>query len=451
MVRQADGSTVGIRGHIDLLFYAGTSRARAAPYEPAARCAGIRRFLRPHGPPLLPRTGRDLHQRGGSRIEERSGDMRAMIVVIDSVGVGAAPDAAAYGDEGADTIGHIADACAAGDADNDTREGPLHVPILVELGLGAASYLATGREAAGLKHRGCSGLQYGCASEQSRGKATQSGQWESAGVPVRFDWGDFPRTQPCFPPQLIERLVEEAGIPGILGNRHASGTEIIEQLGELHLQTGQPICYTSADSVFQIAAHEHAFGLDRLYEVCAVARRLVDPYNIGRVIARPFVGTTATDFKRTSHRRDLAVPPPEPTILDVAAAEGRDVVSIGKIDDIFAHRGTGLNKRGDGNDALFDCMLEGWAALPEGGLLFANFVDFDSVYGHRRDVSGYAAALEAFDLRLPELLSLLKGDDVAIITADHGCATSWPGRDHTREQVPVLVHEIGRASCRERV
>src|SRR3954454_246755 len=372
--------------------------------------------------------------------------MRAMIVVMDSVGIGGAPDAAAYGDEGSDTIGHIADACAEGEADNDTRQGPLHLPNLVELGLGAASYLATGREPAGLKLRGCSPLDYGCASEQSKGKDTPSGHWEIAGVPVRFDWGYFPRTQPCFPQQLVDQLVQEAGIPGILGNRHASGTEIIEQLGELHLQTGQPICYTSADSVFQIAAHEQAFGLDRLYEVCAVARRLVDAYNIGRVIARPFVGTSAADFKRTSHRRDFAVPPPEPTILDIAATEHRDVVSIGKIDDIFAHRGTGLNKRGDGNDALFDRMLEGVDHLPHGGLLFANFVDFDTIFGHRRDVAGYAAALEAFDSRLPELLSRLKTDDLVIVTADHGCDPTWPGTDHTREQVPVLVHGSRRPS-----
>src|SRR3954451_5979009 len=372
--------------------------------------------------------------------------MRAMIVVMDSVGIGAAPDAAAYGDEGADTIGHIADACAAGDADNDTRQGPLHLPNLVELGLGAASQLATGREPAGLKVGGCSPLDYGCASEQSKGKDTPSGHWEIVGVPVRFDWGYFPRTQPCFPAQLVERLVLEAGLPGILANRHASGTEIIEQLGELHQQTGQPICYTSADSVFQIAAHEQAFGLQRLYDVCAVARRLVDPYNIGRVIARPFVGTCSRDFRRTSHRRDLAVPPPEPTILDVADAEGRDVISIGKIDDIFAHRGTGRNKRGDGNDALFDCMLEGWTGLRDGGLLFANFVDFDTVFGHRRDVTGYAAALEAFDARLPQLLSRLKSDDLAIITADHGCDPTWRGNDHTREQIPILARG-GRRSA----
>jgi phosphopentomutase len=378
--------------------------------------------------------------------------MRAMILVMDSVGIGGAPDASEYGDEGADTIGHIAEACAVGDADNDQREGPLHVPHLVELGLGAASQLATGRLPPGLEYRGDSCPQYGCASEQSRGKDTPSGHWEIAGVPVRFDWGYFPKTEPCFPGHLIEQLLEQAALPGILGNRHASGTEIIEQLGEQHLQSGKPICYTSADSVFQIAAHEQSFGLERLYEVCTIARRLVDPLNIGRVIARPFVGTRSQDFKRTSHRRDFAVPPPEPTILDVAAAEHRDVVSIGKIDDIFAHRATGLNKRGDGNDALFDCMLDGWDHLPNGGLLFANFVDFDTIYGHRRNVPGYAAALEAFDARLPELLCRLKNDDLVIVTADHGCDPTWRGSDHTREQVPVLVYRsrhfsaIGRRS-----
>jgi phosphopentomutase len=373
--------------------------------------------------------------------------MRAMILVMDSVGIGAAPDAAAYGDEGADTIGHIAEACAIGDADNNARAGPLHVPHLVELGLGEASRLATGRQPPGLEYSGDSSLQYGCASEQSRGKDTPSGHWEIAGVPVRFDWGYFPKREPCFPQELIDGLVEQAALPGILGNHHASGTEIIEQLGEQHLQSGKPICYTSADSVFQIAAHEQTFGLSRLYEVCAVARRLVDPLNIGRVIARPFVGTSRRDFKRTSHRRDFAVPPPEPTILDVAEAQERDVVSIGKIDDIFAHRGTGLNKRGDGNSALFDCLLGEWDHLADGGLLFANFVDFDTLFGHRRDVAGYAAALEAFDTRLPELLARLKTDDLVVITADHGCDPTWRGSDHTREQVPVLVCGARRSSA----
>jgi phosphopentomutase len=372
--------------------------------------------------------------------------MRALILVMDSVGIGAAPDAAGYGDDGADTIGHIAEACAVGKADSEIRQGPLHLPHLVELGLGEAHRLATGRQSPGLSYYGDAPPQCGCASEQSRGKDTPSGHWEIAGVPVQFDWGYFPKTEPCFPEELTDAFVEQAYLPGIFGNRHASGTDIIAEFGEPHLQSGKPICYTSADSVFQIAAHEQSFGLERLYDICAVARRLVDPLNIGRVIARPFTGTSRRDFKRTSHRRDFAVPPPEPTLLDIAGAEHRDVVTIGKIDDIFAHRGTGLNKRGDGNNALVDCMLDGWDHLTDGGLLFANFVDFDTIYGHRRDVAGYAAALEAFDSRLPELLGRLKAGDLLVITADHGCDPTWPGSDHTREQVPILVAGRRRSS-----
>lgn len=370
--------------------------------------------------------------------------MRALILVMDSVGIGAAPDAACYGDEGADTVGHIAEACLAGAADNASREGPLRVPNLVALGLGEACLLATGRTPAGLEARTRT-AQSGCASEISKGKDTPSGHWEIAGVPVPFDWGYFPRSVPCFPNDLVQRLCAEAGLPGILGNCHASGTQIIAELGERHMQSGEPICYTSADSVFQIAAHEDSFGLERLYEVCLTARRLVDPLNIGRVIARPFVGTPGSGFRRTAHRRDFSVLPPERTILDIAESDRRDIVSIGKIDDIFGQRGTGRNKRGDGNDALFDATLDGLDGLAEGGLLFANFVDFDTTYGHRRDVAGYAAALEAFDARLPQLLDRLRSDDLLIITADHGCDPTWAGTDHTREQVPILVADAKRS------
>lgn len=365
--------------------------------------------------------------------------MRAMILVMDSVGVGAAPDAARYGDEGADTLGHIAEACGRGDGDNGERHGPLCLPNLVELGLAEACRLATGRRPAGLRPATPPGAQYGCAAELSKGKDTPSGHWEIAGVPVPFEWGYFPKTVPCFSAELIAQLCDQAELPGILGNCHASGTEIIGRLGESHMTTRRPICYTSADSVFQIAAHEESFGLERLYEVCKVARRLVDPLNIGRVIARPFIGTSPENFKRTAHRRDFAVPPPEPTILDTASAEGRPIITIGKIDDIFAHRGTGTNLKGDGNNALFDRTVEGWDRLGDGGLLFANFIDFDTIYGHRRDVAGYAAALEAFDARLPELLNRLAQADLLLITADHGCDPTWPGTDHTREQVPILV------------
>lgn len=364
--------------------------------------------------------------------------MRALILVMDSVGIGGAPDAPRYGDDGADTIGHIAEACTAGRADSAAREGPLRLPNLVALGLGEACHLATGSVPPGLEGHAWH-WQFGCASEISKGKDTPSGHWEIAGVPVPFDWGYFPRTTPCFPADLTKAFCDQAGLPGILGNCHASGTEILAAFGERHMQTGMPICYTSADSVFQIAAHEETFGLERLYGICTIARRLIDPLNIGRVIARPFIGTGASDFKRTAHRRDFSVPPPGTTMLDLAASDGRDIVTIGKIDDIFSHRATGRNLRGDGNMALFDATLKGLASLADGGLLFANFIDFDTLYGHRRDVAGYAAALEAFDDRLPELLSRLRSDDLLIITADHGCDPTWPGTDHTREQVPILA------------
>jgi phosphopentomutase len=363
--------------------------------------------------------------------------MRAIILVMDSVGIGAAPDASSYGDAGADTVGHIAEACARGDCDNGSRQGPLQVKNLAKLGLGKACHLATGRVPPGLDIEETEG-RHGSAIERSKGKDTPSGHWELAGVPVLFDWGYFPRAIPCFPEELTTRLCREAKLPGIIGNCHASGTEIIATLGDEHVETGKPICYTSADSVFQIAAHEGSFGLKRLYSVCEIAREILEPYNIGRVIARPFHGLSS-EYVRTPNRRDYSVPPPDRTILDLATIAGRDVVTVGKIGDIFAHRGTGRVLKGDGNDALFDRTLEGVASLNDGGLLFANFIDFDSIYGHRRDVAGYAAALEQFDRRLGELLPRLTQDDLLVVTADHGCDPTWKGTDHTREQVPVLV------------
>jgi len=368
---------------------------------------------------------------------------RALVLVLDSVGIGAAPDARQYGDEGSDTVGHIAEACARGAADRaGLRSGPLRLPNLARLGLGEACRLATGRVPPGLDCLAQPAGYYGCAIEQSKGKDTPSGHWEIAGVPVPFDWGYFPLAEPCFPDDLIAALCRAVDLPGILGNRHASGTQIIAEFGEQHMLSKRPICYTSADSVFQIAAHEQAFGLERLYEVCKIARRLVDPLNIGRVIARPFVGAAAADFKRTANRRDYSVPPPAPTLLDQASNGGRDVVTIGKIADIFAHSGTGRVLKGDGNMALFDRTMEGLAGLRDGGLLFANFIDFDTIHGHRRDVAGYAAALEAFDARLPELHAALRVDDLVVITADHGCDPTWRGTDHTREQVPVLAFGV---------
>jgi phosphopentomutase len=369
---------------------------------------------------------------------------RAFLIVLDSVGIGAAPDAGRYGDAGSDTVGHIAKACAARHADRaGLREGRLHVPNLARLGLGEACRLASGETPPGLEPNvqpeGC----YACAAEVSAGKDTPSGHWEIAGAPVREDWHYFPRHVPTFPDVLIGALCRFGGLPGILGNCHASGTDIIAALGEEHVRTGKPICYTSADSVFQIAAHQDAFGLDRLYEICALARRLVDPLHVGRVIARPFIGNSSKDFMRTPNRRDYTMPPPEGTILARAETAGHRVVSIGKIGDIFAHAHTGMaiKTRSDG-DAM-ERLVESACAADDDALIFANLNDFDTLYGHRRDVAGYAAALEIFDARLPELISRLRNGDLAFITADHGCDPTWRGTDHTREFVPVLAFGPG--------
>lgn len=363
---------------------------------------------------------------------------RAFLFVLDSFGVGGAPDAARYGDEGSNTYLHIRQACADGSADRPAlRQGELHLPTMRSLGLDHASRLASGHPRADDAQLRA-GAFHAAAEEVSSGKDTPSGHWEIAGVPVPFDWGYFPASVPAFPAELTASIVREAKLPGILGDRHASGTEIIEELGEEHIRTGKPICYTSADSVYQIAAHEQHFGLERLYALCTIVRRLVDPLNIGRVIARPFVGTNRADFQRTANRRDFAVPPAEPTLCDRLTARGSKVIGIGKIGDIFAHQGISEVRKGASNDALFDKALGAMKDAGDGDLVFANFVDFDMLFGHRRDIAGYAAALEAFDRRLPEALERLKPGDLLVLTADHGCDPSWRGSDHTRERVPVI-------------
>lgn len=361
---------------------------------------------------------------------------RAFLFVLDSFGIGGAADAQRFGDEGADTYGHIEAACAAGRGDRPgVRSGPLHLPNLDALGLRGASRTAHGSESS--ESHAPAGF-FGAAEERSTGKDTPSGHWEIAGLPVGFDWGYFPDTVPTFPEELTQALISQAALPGILGNCHASGTEIIQRLGEEHIATGKPICYTSSDSVLQIAAHEQHFGLDRLYDLCAIARGLVDELRIGRVIARPFVGETRETFARTAHRRDFAVPPHEPTLLDRVSGRGSRVFAVGKIADIFAHRGvTDISKAPD-NMAMFDAALVAMDKAGDGDLVFVNFVDFDSEFGHRRDVPGYAAALEAFDRRLPEALAVLQEGDMLILTGDHGCDPTWKGTDHTRERVPIL-------------
>ena len=362
---------------------------------------------------------------------------RAIILVLDSFGIGATADADKFGDVGADTFGHIAEARARSDA------GPLRLPNLASLGLFHA-----GQESTGAYHPGYdSDLDvvgaYGHAAELSSGKDTPSGHWEIAGVPVLFDWGYFTGEKEAFPEELLDELIDRGKLPGVLGNCHASGTTIIAELGDEHVASGKPIVYTSADSVFQIACHEEAFGLDRLYDLCDLARELVDKYEIGRVIARPFVGTNAETYARTGNRRDLTTPPHAPTVLDKLVDSGGEVVSVGKIADIYAHMGITKKVKASGNEALFDATIDAIREAGDRSIVFTNFVDFDMLYGHRRDVDGYANALEYLDKRLPEVMDLMGEGDLLILCADHGCDPTWPGSDHTREHIPVLAYGAG--------
>ena len=364
---------------------------------------------------------------------------RVCILLMDSLGIGASLDADQYGDQEANTFAHIVEACRAGQADQSgLRSGPLHIPNLARHGLYHAAIASSGLAIYDLSTLAKPKGYFGYAVEQSLGKDTPSGHWEIAGVPVVEKWGYFPMTEPCFPQTLIQRFIDEAKLPGVLGQIHASGTDIIQSLGEEHIRSGKPIVYTSADSVFQIAAHEEFFGLDRLYEISEIARQILDPLKIGRVIARPFMGQ-APDFKRTGNRRDYAMPPPEPTLLDKLCDAGREVIGIGKISDIFAHQGVSQSIKADGNVALFEASIKAMQEAPSGSLVFTNFVDFDSVYGHRRDTTGYAHALEVFDTLLPKIEAVCQPNDILIIAADHGCDPTLPGSDHSREHIPVLA------------
>ena len=363
---------------------------------------------------------------------------RAIILVMDSLGIGASSDAHLYGDENANTLGHIADQCFAGLADSEQRSGILKIPNLTRLGLAHAMHSSCGEAMAGLDKTITLQATYGYAVEQSKDKDTPSGHWEMAGVPVPFAWGTFPKTEPCFPQTLIDDFIKLTGIPGILGNCHASGTEIIKRLGAEHIKTGMPICYTSADSVFQIAVHEQHFGLDELYRICKIAKGLTEELNITRVIARPFIGENPNNFLRTANRKDMTTPPIESTLLDELSAIGGKVISVGKIADIFSNRGISQCIKAKNNMQLFNATLEALKTAEDNTLIFTNFVDFDSHFGHRRDVAGYANALEEFDKRLPELEALMDKNDIALITADHGCDPTFPGSDHTREHVPVV-------------
>ncbi len=361
---------------------------------------------------------------------------RVILIVLDSFGIGGAPDAAAFGDQGANTLETIV-------RFRTDKQIPLHIPHMLALGLGQAAQLADSHFPAVFNSALPLHGLWGTASEVSKGKDTPSGHWEIAGLPVPFDWGYFPHSIPAFPEDLTDTIIRQEGLSGILGNCHASGTEIIAQYGEEHIRTNKPIFYTSSDSVLQVAAHETYFGLQRLYDLCAALRLLVDPLNIGRVIARPFTGDTPESFERTGNRRDFAVPPPQPTLLNIVEASGHDVYAVGKISDIFAGSGVTQLRKAHGNQALVDATLNAMDEAGDGDLIFTNLVDFDMLYGHRRDIAGYAAALEAFDQRLPEILGKMGEGDLLILTADHGCDPGWQGSDHTRECVPVLIAGAG--------
>jgi len=346
---------------------------------------------------------------------------RVVLMILDGVGVGELPDADLYGDAGSNTLAHTARAV-----------GGLNLPHLNRLGLGRIAPVA------GLDPVPAPAGCYGRMAERSPGKDTMTGHWEMAGLILERAFPVYPHG---FPPEVIRPFEARIG-RRVLGNRPASGTVIIEELGVEHLTTGRPIVYTSADSVFQIAAHEGVIPVEELYRMCAIARELlVGEHAVGRVIARPFTGTPGA-FRRTPRRRDFPLPPPRPTLLDRLTAQGLDVVAVGKVYDIFAGRGITRAVPAAGNAELFTRTMEALSAT-RAGLVLTNLVDFDTLYGHRNDAAGFAAALEDFDRRLPELLGTLTGNDLLIITADHGCDPTTPGTDHSREYVPLLVHGPG--------
>ena len=368
---------------------------------------------------------------------------RVIVMVIDGFGIGYAPDADKFGSVGANSLANLAQAFY-----QDTGE-KINIPNLAALGLIKACYQASGRTFPFQESEKIEPLAkgaYGYAAEISTGKDTPSGHWEMMGVPVLFDWGYFSSETNSFPETLIKQINQATGFKSMLGNCHASGTQIIAELGEQHIKTGLPICYTSADSVFQVAAHEKYFGLDNLYQYCETVRALLTDgtdLNIGRVIARPFVGESAEDFVRTGNRKDYSVLPPQATVLDKLTKAGGYVISVGKIADIFAHQGISEKTKATGINALTDATIKHIKTAKDNSIIFTNLVNFDQDYGHRRDPVGYAESLESFDRRLPEIFKAMNNDDILFLTADHGCDPTWKGTEHTREYVPVLAYHHG--------
>ena len=343
---------------------------------------------------------------------------RTIMIVLDSVGIGELPDAEEYGDNGADTLGNLAKAV-----------GGFKLPNLEQLGLGKIRMLE-GVDS-DLKAKGI----YGKMAEASKGKDTTTGHWELAGLVSNTP---FPKYPDGFPDEVIDPFLEKTGFDGVLGNKPASGTVIIEELINEHLETGNPIVYTSADSVFQIAAHQDVISLERLYEICEIAREiLTGEHGVARVIARPFIGEPGS-LERTDQRKDFSLEPPKPTLLNIFEDAGQDVVGVGKIIDIFAGNGVTESNHVIDNMKGVDATLDYMDNI-DSGLIFTNLVETDMIYGHRRDVDGYYQAIKDFDNRLPEILAALKPTDLLVITADHGCDPTYEGTDHTREYVPLLM------------
>ena len=343
---------------------------------------------------------------------------RVILIVLDSVGVGELPDAAKYGDEGSNTLANVAKAV-----------GGLSLPNMQKMGLGNII------EIEGVPPVNCPIGAYGKAAEKSAGKDTTTGHWELAGVISKRPFPVYPNG---FPPEIIDEFEKRIGCK-VLGNKVASGTEIIKELGDEHVKTGYPIVYTSADSVFQIAAHEEVIPVKELYEICRIAREILQgEHGVARVIARPFIGKSG-EYVRTYNRADFSLKPPHDTLLDSVVKAGMEVFGVGKIWDIFAGQGITKSFHTEGNMDGVDKTLQAMDMLKR-GLVFANLVDYDMLYGHRNDPVGYAKALEEFDARLPEIISKLKEEDVLIITADHGCDPTTESTDHSREYIPVLIY-----------
>ncbi|WP_284443164.1 phosphopentomutase [Buchnera aphidicola] len=367
---------------------------------------------------------------------------RVFLIVLDSFGIGSSSDAEKFNDVGSDTFGHIVEKCFLGKA-NIGRKGSLYIPNLVRLGLINAYKESTGKYPLGFKDNLNIIASYGYASEISSGKDTTSGHWEIAGVPVLDNWFYFKNKKCSFPNHLLEKIINQSEVTGFIGNCHASGTDIINRLGEEHIKTRKPIVYTSSDSVFQIACHEDFFGLLNLYKLCETVRAILDQYKykVARVIARPFIGNNKLNFQRTGNRRDFSIKPFSTTVIKklIDEKEGQ-VVAIGKVSDIYGGVGISKEIKSTGLNELCNATINEMRIAVNNTIIFTNLVDFDSSWGHRRDVSGYAKGLEFFDYRLSEIINLVQKNDLLILTADHGCDPTWKGTDHTRENVPILIY-----------